>query len=230
MTRKIHGPGLMEYRDRFTPFRGLQTPEKMATAAHEGAHAVVAAALGCRVTGVEIEHKGHTVYSWRGLCWYDHPDHIDETTQLTDSSVITVAALAGRARLEGTVRYHEPETLFESDARVFKAAANALDEDYGTFRAACLREAGELLDAHDATWRYVTYNLLHFERLDEDELRTIAPALFSQWEQRQNVALAPPVSLPGRTPAPPRRTTGRTMRDIVPGLRYGDAMPIGEVW
>lgn len=180
---KGSGPCLRQYRDIFTAFESFQSPEAMAIAAHEAAHAIVAAALGYRVSIVYIEHKSHGVYSWRGRCLYSCPAHVDGTTRLIEDSVITVAARAGLDRLEGIVRSSHPEGLFPSDATKFLQAVVTLGEDYGSFLTTCLARAGHLLDQHALAWRHVTYDLLRFRDLEEDHLRTIAPVLFSRWEQ-----------------------------------------------
>lgn len=181
---KGSGPSLRQYWDLFF-FGGFQSPEAMATAAHEAAHAIAAAALGYRVRSVQIEHKSHGVYSWRGQCLYECPAHVDGATRLREGSVITVAARAGLDRLEGIVRSSHPEGLFPSDVKIFRQAVVALGEDYGSFLTTCLRKAGHPLDQHVLAWRHVTYDLLRFEHLDEDHLRTIAPALFSRWEHHK---------------------------------------------
>lgn len=207
-------------------------PRDVATAVHEAAHAVVAMSLGFRVTELYADFRNPDAGGYEGACRWNGDGANDVETAL-----IAAAGWRSLQFLESGIRYtagsfHSVERPTGGDLDDLRAALGA---DYDGYLDKIRKSVDEILQEHRVVMDGLASALLIKPRLSEADIRAVAGRnLADRWQTRSDARVSTstlrssaPAASPGRRPS--SRGTGRTMRDVVPGLRYSDIAPMTPV-
>lgn len=208
--------------------RRPQTRE-IAVAVHEAAHAVTAMDLGYRVTSAEMRWSGGIQYLYTGEVRWDSDPQSDDPMQLVNAAITTIAPRFALECCEGVIRSQsgldgglaDSDWTDLSDIHRRMGVIWSVDE----LIAQCSARAKRAIQSNGPALEAISYALLRYDTLSEKDLRYLAGDLAQRWESLENAGLS--VSAPSpRHASPPRRDTARTMRDLVPGLRYSAPAPM----
>jgi hypothetical protein len=215
------------------------TPDKIGTAVHEAAHAIVALACGFRVSEVWVER---TTHGYAGGCRHHADVEIArERAKLRAAGVpesavtaaaagivavaegmVTAAGAAAMEWLDGAVRAQSGQPWWDASGTDWEsirelAATVSSRTDPQTFWQESRSGARRLLDLHPYELDALAGALLWRGRLTEDQIAAIVGPL----ADRASEAEATHTSTRGDLIRPvPRRAPHRA------GVRFGDAMPL----
>lgn len=170
-----------EYRLRRRP----QTRE-IAVAVHESAHAVTAMHLGYRVTGAEMQWSGGIRYLYTGeLRWANDPNSND-AAHLVGAAITTIAPRFALELCEGVIRYQAglDGGLAESDWADLRDIHRRMGVSglVADLIAQCSAPAKRAIQHNGPALEEITYALLRYGTVSEQDLRYLAGDLARRWE------------------------------------------------
>lgn len=211
----------------YTLRRRPQTRE-IAVAVHEAGHAIAAMDLGYRVTSAEMRWSGGIQYLYTGEVRWDSDPQSDDPMQLVNAAITTIAPRFALECCEGVIRSQSglDGGLADSDWTDLREIHRRMGVTWsvGELIAQCSARAKRAIQSNGPALEAISYGLLRYDTLSEKDLRYLAGDLARRWESNAERA-TPPIDVSHRS-FPPRRGTAKTMRDLVPGLRYSAPAPM----